>query len=167
MELERAQAKNEAEHLRAEIRHHEFLYYVLDAPEITDAEYDRMLVRLRELEAAWPDDVPADSPTRRVGGKVNPEFTEVRHLTPLLSLGNAFSDAELVAFDQRVRSGAEAQHPAAGGVEDDGFSALGAAVDAEKQVLLGHEDLLSSIVFLKWKPYQRWELACLRWRWSS
>lgn len=90
MELERAQAKNEAEHLRAEIRHHEFLYYVLDAPEITDAEYDRMLVRLRELEAAWPDDVPADSPTRRVGGKVNPEFTEVRHLTPLLSLGNAF-----------------------------------------------------------------------------
>ena len=48
MELERAQAKNEAEHLRAEIRHHEFLYYVLDAPEITDAEYDRMLVRLRE-----------------------------------------------------------------------------------------------------------------------
>ena len=53
MELERAQAKNEAEHLRAEIRHHEFLYYVLDAPEITDAEYDRMLVRLRELEAAW------------------------------------------------------------------------------------------------------------------
>ena len=105
MELERAQAKNEAEHLRAEIRHHEFLYYVLDAPEITDAEYDRMLVRLRELEAAWPDDVPADSPTRRVGGKVNPEFTEVRHLTPLLSLGNAFSDAELVAFDQRVRSG--------------------------------------------------------------
>jgi DNA ligase (NAD+) len=105
MELERAQAKNEAEHLRAEIRHHEFLYYVLDAPEITDAEYDRMLVRLRELEVAWPDDVPADSPTRRVGGKVNPEFTEVRHLTPLLSLGNAFSDAELVAFDQRVRSG--------------------------------------------------------------
>ena len=105
MELERAQAKNEAEHLRAEIRHHEFLYYVLDAPEITDAEYDRMLVRLRELEAAWPDDVPADSPTRRVGGKVNPEFTEVRHLTPLLSLGNAFSDVELVAFDQRVRSG--------------------------------------------------------------
>ena len=52
MELERAQAKNEAEHLRAEIRHHEFLYYVLDAPEITDAEYDRLLVRLRELEAA-------------------------------------------------------------------------------------------------------------------
>src|SRR5699024_11309581 len=53
-----------------------------------------------DLEAAWPDDVPADSPTRRVGGKVNPEFTEVRHLTPLLSLGNAFSDAELVAFDR-------------------------------------------------------------------
>lgn len=105
MELERAQALTEAEHLRAEIRHHEFLYYVLDAPEVTDAEYDRMLVRLRELEAAWPDDVPADSPTRRVGGKVNPQFTAVKHLTPLLSLGNAFSEEELIAFDQRVRSG--------------------------------------------------------------
>lgn len=105
MELERAQALTEAEHLRAEIRHHEFLYYVLDAPEVTDAEYDRMLVRLRELEAAYPEDVPADSPTRRVGGKVNPQFTAVKHLTPLLSLGNAFSEEELIAFDQRVRSG--------------------------------------------------------------
>ncbi len=105
MELEHAQALSEAEHLRTEIRHHEFLYYVLDAPEITDAEYDRMMVRLRELEAAWPEDVPADSPTRRVGGKVNPDFTAVKHLTPLLSLGNAFSDEELLAFDQRVRNG--------------------------------------------------------------
>lgn len=105
MEKERAQALTEANKLRAEIRHHEFLYYVLDAPEITDAEYDRMMVRLRELEAAYPDDVPDDSPTRRVGGKVNPEFSEVKHLSPLLSLGNAFSDEGLIAFDQRVKSG--------------------------------------------------------------
>ncbi len=94
----------EAEHLRSEIRHHEYLYYVMDAPEITDAEYDRLTVRLREIEAMYPEEVPADSPTMRVGGKVSPEFTEVRHLTPLLSLGNAFSEDELKAFDERVRN---------------------------------------------------------------
>lgn len=105
MDLERAQAFDEAQKLRSEIRHHEFLYYVLDAPEITDAEYDALMRRLQELEAKYPDDVPPDSPTRRVGGKVNPEFTEVRHITPLLSLGNAFSNEELLAFDQRVKSG--------------------------------------------------------------
>lgn len=95
----------EAERLRTEIRHHEYLYYVLDAPEITDAEYDRLMVRLREIESQLPEDVPEDSPTRRVGGKVSPEFTEVRHLTPLLSLGNAFSEEELRAFDERVHNG--------------------------------------------------------------
>ena len=95
----------EAEHLRMEIRHHEYLYYVLDAPEITDAEYDRLMVRLREIESQYPEDVPEDSPTRRVGGKVSPEFTEVRHLTPLLSLSNAFSAEELRAFDERVHNG--------------------------------------------------------------
>lgn len=105
MDLERAQAFDEAQKLRSEIRHHEFLYYVLDAPEITDAEYDALMRRLQALEAKYPDDVPPDSPTRRVGGKVNPEFTEVRHMTPLLSLGNAFSNEELLAFDQRVKSG--------------------------------------------------------------
>lgn len=105
MDLERAQALDEAQKLRREIRHHEFLYYVLDAPEITDAEYDALMRRLQELERAYPDDVPPDSPTRRVGGKVSPEFTEVRHMTPLLSLGNAFSDEELAAFDARVKSG--------------------------------------------------------------
>ncbi len=95
----------EATRLRTEIRHHEYLYYVLDAPEITDAEYDRLMVRLREIESQWPEEVPEDSPTQRVGGKVSPEFTEVRHLTPLLSLSNAFSEAELRAFDERVHSG--------------------------------------------------------------
>ncbi len=102
---ERKEDLEEAERLRNELRHHEYLYYVQDAPEITDAEYDRMMVRLRELEAKYPDTVPADSPTQRVGGKVAPEFGEVKHLTPLLSLGNAFSAEELQAFDERVRSG--------------------------------------------------------------
>lgn len=102
---ERAADLAEADKLRREIRHNEYLYYVLDAPEITDAEYDRMMVRLRELEARYPDSIPADSPTQRVGGRASSRFTEVRHLEPLLSLGNVFSAEELRAFDERVRSG--------------------------------------------------------------
>ena len=102
---ERAADLAEADKLRREIRHNEYLYYVLDAPEITDAEYDRMMVRLRELEARYPDSIPADSPTQRVGGRASSQFTEVRHLEPRLSLGNVFSAEELRAFDERVRSG--------------------------------------------------------------
>ena len=102
---ERAADLAEADKLRREIRHNEYLYYVLDAPEITDAEYDRMMVRLRELEARYPDSIPADSPTQRVGGRASSQFTEVRHLEPLLSLGNVFSTEELRAFDERVHSG--------------------------------------------------------------
>ena len=102
---ERAADLAEAEKLRREIRHNEYLYYVLDAPEITDAEYDRMMLRLRELETRYPDSIPADSPTQRVGGRASSQFTEVRHLEPLLSLGNVFSAEELRAFDERVRSG--------------------------------------------------------------
>lgn len=102
---ERAADLAEADKLRREIRHNEYLYYVLDAPEITDAEYDRMMVRLRELEARYPDSIPADSPTQRVGGRASSQFTEVRHLEPLLSLGNVFSAEGLRAFDERVRSG--------------------------------------------------------------
>lgn len=102
---ERAADLAEADKLRREIRHNEYLYYVLDAPEITDAEYDRMMVRLRELEARYHDSIPADSPTQRVGGRASSQFTEVRHLEPLLSLGNVFSAEELRAFDERVRGG--------------------------------------------------------------
>lgn len=102
---ERAADLAEAEKLRREIRHNEYLYYVLDAPEITDAEYDSLMARLRELEARYPDSIPADSPTQRVGGRASSQFTEVRHLEPLLSLGNVFSAEELRAFDERVRSG--------------------------------------------------------------
>ena len=102
---ERAADLAEADKLRREIRHNEYLYYVLDAPEITDAEYDRMMVRLRELETRYPDSIPADSPTQRVGGRASSQFTEVRHLEPLLSLGNVFSAEELRAFDERVHSG--------------------------------------------------------------
>lgn len=102
---ERAVDLAEADKLRQEIRHNEYLYYVLDAPELTDAEYDSLMARLRELEARYPDSIPADSPTQRVGGRASSQFTEVRHLEPLLSLGNVFSAEELRAFDERVRSG--------------------------------------------------------------
>ena len=102
---EREELLKEAEKLRQEIRHHEYLYYVLDAPEITDAEYDRLNIRLREIEAAYPDAIPNDSPTQRVGGYADPQFTEVKHLKPLLSLSNAFSAEELRAFDTRIKDG--------------------------------------------------------------
>lgn len=102
---ERAADLAEADKLRQEIRHNEYLYYVLDAPELTDAEYDSLMARLRELEARYPESIPADSPTQRVGGRASSQFTEVRHLEPLLSLGNVFSAEELRAFDERVRSG--------------------------------------------------------------
>lgn len=102
---ERTNDLAEAERLRKEIRHNEYLYYVMDAPEITDAEYDRMLVRLREIEAMYPDSVPGDSPTQRVGGRASAQFSEVRHMQPMLSLGNVFSAEELRAFDERVKSG--------------------------------------------------------------
>ena len=102
---ERAADLAEADKLRQEIRHNEYLYYVLDAPELTDAEYDSLMARLRELEARYPDSIPADSPTQRVGGRASSQFTEVRHLEPLLSLGNVFSAEELRAFGERVHSG--------------------------------------------------------------
>lgn len=102
---ERAAELAEADKLRQEIRHNEYLYYVLDAPDLTDAEYDSLMARLRELEARYPDSIPADSPTQRVGGRASSQFTEVRHLEPLLSLGNVFSAEELRTFDERVQGG--------------------------------------------------------------
>lgn len=102
---EKTELLAEAERLREAIRHNEYLYYVLDAPELTDAEYDRLMIRLREIEASYPDSIPADSPTQRVGGRVDSQFTEVKHMAQMLSLGNAFSKEELEAFDERVKSG--------------------------------------------------------------
>lgn len=91
--------------LKKEIRKHEHLYYVLDQPEITDAEYDALMNKLRDLENAYPALATNDSPTKRVGGHVSAEFAQVTHLTPLLSLGNAFSLEEIEEFAQRVQTG--------------------------------------------------------------
>ncbi|MFY9317584.1 MAG: NAD-dependent DNA ligase LigA [Burkholderiales bacterium] len=93
------------EALRKEIENHNFLYYAKDAPAITDAEYDRLFRELVALESAHPELASADSPTQRVGSAPLPEFAEVRHRTPMLSLGNAFEDEEVRAFDRRVREG--------------------------------------------------------------
>src|SRR5580658_5039584 len=89
--------------LREKLHYHEYLYYVVDQPEISDAEYDRMMRRLQELEAAHPELVTPDSPTQRVGGKAREGFVKVRHSSPLLSLDNALNEDEMRAFDQRVR----------------------------------------------------------------
>ena len=92
-----------AEALRAELRRHEHLYYVLDAPEITDAAYDALMNELKALEAAHPELLTADSPTQRVGGKPADGFKKVAHSRPMLSLDNAYSAEELAAWDTRVR----------------------------------------------------------------
>jgi len=95
--------KQQIEALREDIRHHEHLYYVLDAPELTDAEYDARVNRLKALEADHPDLITPDSPTQRVGGKPREGFVKTPHSRPMLSLDNAYNEAELRAWDQRVR----------------------------------------------------------------
>lgn len=95
----------EIEQLRKELRYHSYLYYVKDAPQITDYEYDRMYRCLVELEAKYPESVTPDSPTQRVGGKASDDFRKVRFKKPMLSLTNAFSADELRDFDRRVKEG--------------------------------------------------------------
>jgi DNA ligase (NAD+) len=89
--------------LREEINRHNYLYYVLDRPEIPDAEYDRLLRELETLEERHPELITPDSPTQRVGAKPLKKFGEVRHDVPMLSLANAFSEQEVLDFDRRVR----------------------------------------------------------------
>jgi DNA ligase (NAD+) len=93
----------EIEDLREKLHHHEHLYYVLDQPAISDAEYDRLMRRLQELEATHPETITPDSPTQRVGGKPREGFVKVRHSSPMLSLDNALNAEEMRAFDERVR----------------------------------------------------------------
>lgn len=97
--------RNRAAQLRDQINHHNYLYYVLDNPEIPDVEYDRLFRELQQLESDYPELVTSDSPTQRVGGEPLKAFVEVKHEIPMLSLGNAFSDEELSEFDRRVRNG--------------------------------------------------------------
>jgi DNA ligase (NAD+) len=96
-------AKKKIEALREELRHHEHLYYVLDAPELTDAQYDALMNQLKALEAEHPELITPDSPTQRVGGKPREGFVKTPHTRPMLSLDNAYNEAELRAWEQRVR----------------------------------------------------------------
>jgi DNA ligase (NAD+) len=100
-----ASVKNEIEQLREKLRYHEYRYYVLDDPEISDAAFDRMMDRLKELEAAHPELITPDSPSQRVGGAPREGFQTVRHARPMLSLDNAFSYDALRDWDRRVREG--------------------------------------------------------------
>ncbi|MCL5780175.1 MAG: NAD-dependent DNA ligase LigA [Firmicutes bacterium] len=96
--------KVRVEELRREINHHNTLYYVLDKPSITDAQYDRLVQELIQLEGAHPELIIPDSPTQRVGGQVQQGFQAVPHRVPMLSLGNAFGEGDLREFDRRVRT---------------------------------------------------------------
>jgi DNA ligase (NAD+) len=98
-----AEVARRARQLREEIERHNYAYYVLDAPTIPDAEWDAMFRELQELEARYPALATPDSPTQRIGGAPRADLPEVRHAVPMLSLNNALSEEEAVAFDQRVR----------------------------------------------------------------
>ncbi|MBS4096572.1 MAG: NAD-dependent DNA ligase LigA [Sulfuricella sp.] len=95
--------------LRAEIERHNHLYYGLDAPEISDAEFDHLFRELQALEAQYPELSSPDSPTQRVGGAPLKNFSQITHRVPMLSLNNAFEEGEVAAFDKRVREGLETE----------------------------------------------------------
>ncbi|MEW6533614.1 MAG: NAD-dependent DNA ligase LigA [Thermodesulfobacteriota bacterium] len=98
-----SQVLRDIQELREEIRRHDHLYYVLDKPEISDAEYDRLFRKLEELEAQYPQLISPDSPTQRVGGKPLEKFEEHKHAIPMMSLSNAFDESELYEFDVRIK----------------------------------------------------------------
>jgi DNA ligase (NAD+) len=102
-EMSKAQAEKRIEELRKELRRHEHLYYVMDAPAISDQEYDALMNELKRLEGQHPELLTPDSPTQRVGGKPAEGFQKVRHSRPMLSLDNAYSEEELRDWDRRVR----------------------------------------------------------------
>jgi DNA ligase (NAD+) len=98
--------ERQIDELRKTIRHHEHLYYVLDAPELPDAEFDRLMQELKGLEAVHPELITTDSPSQRVGGKPQEGFPKVEHSRPMLSLDNAYNEQELRDWDRRVRESA-------------------------------------------------------------
>lgn len=103
--MNKEQAKKKIEKLRKEIHHHDYLYYVLDRPEISDAAYDKLFRELQNLEKEFPDLITSDSPTQRVGGAPLKSFKTYKHKKPLRSLDNAMNEEELMDFDRRVREG--------------------------------------------------------------
>jgi DNA ligase (NAD+) len=102
MTVAKHSVQHELESLREKVRHHEYRYYVLDDPEITDAEFDRLMNELKKLEAEHPELITPDSPTQRVGGKPREGFVKVPHSISMLSLDNAYSEDELRSWERRV-----------------------------------------------------------------
>src|SRR4029453_9011541 len=98
-----AAARKRVDELRRLIAHHDHLYYALDRPEVSDAEYDALMRELRDLEATNPDLVTPESPTQRVSGQVSDAFATVEHLAPMRSLENATSEADLREFEARLK----------------------------------------------------------------
>ncbi len=129
-----ASVKKEIEELREKLRYHEYRYYVLDDPEISDAAYDRLMNRLKELETAYPELVTPDSPTVRVGGAPREGFSTVRHARPMLSLDNAFSYDALRDWDRRVREGSG--HEKIEYIAEHKFDGLSISLQYEDGVLL-------------------------------
>ncbi|MGB5486452.1 MAG: NAD-dependent DNA ligase LigA, partial [Lysobacterales bacterium] len=105
--MTQTQAQKRADELRRSIEHHNYSYYVLDDPEVPDAEYDRLMRELEDIESRYPELLTPDSPTQRVSGTPQEGFRTVRHRVPMLSLGNAFSDEEVADFHRRVEQGLE------------------------------------------------------------
>src|SRR5882762_8250705 len=101
--LTREEARRRIERLRREIRRHDYLYYVLDHPAVSDAEYDRLFAELERLEKAFPDLVTPDSPTQRVAGEPLAAFPQERHVAPMLSLESVRDPGEVRAFCERAR----------------------------------------------------------------
>src|SRR5260221_219133 len=129
-----ASVKKEIEELREKLGYHEYQYYVLDDPEISDAAYDRMMNRLKELEAAHPELVTPDSLTVRVCGAPREGFTKVQHARPMLSLDNAFSYDALREWDRRVREGSGQQK--IGYIAEHKFDGLSISLQFEDGVLV-------------------------------
>ncbi len=130
-----AQVEARVRQLREEIEGHNYRYYVLDAPSIPDAEYDRLFRELQQLEAEHPQFLNPDSPTQRVGAQPLEAFSQVTHRVPMLSLNNAFEDEEVAAFDRRVREGLAA----AGEVEyatEPKFDGLAISLSYENGILV-------------------------------
>src|SRR5271154_1123153 len=94
--------EKQIEALREKIRHHEHLYYVLDNPELSDAEFDKLMNELKRMEAEYPGLITPDSPTQRVGGKPREGFVKARHSSPMLSLDNAYNEEELRDWERRL-----------------------------------------------------------------
>jgi DNA ligase (NAD+) len=160
-------AVRKIEKLRQDLRRHEHLYYVLDKPEISDAEYDALMNELKRLEAAHPELVTPDSPTQRVGGKPAEGFKKAQHSRPMLSLDNAYNAEELAAWDSRVRAVAlDLPHDEDGELSDDPeweltFGAIRKAIEYEAELKL---DGLSAA--LRYEPsndgYARFRMGLTR-----